>query len=142
MTVPDAAPILFFEPLSAEEMGMQLGSSEVTMDLERIRPDLQETIDRQNLLLDEYRPGAVARRRKTKQRTARENINHLVDPGSFFEWGGLALANQKSRRTMEWLLKESPADGVVAGIANVNGDLGYSAEQSRCLVFSYDYTGK
>jgi acetyl-CoA carboxylase carboxyltransferase component len=137
--VPDSAPLLFFEPLSAEEMGMET-VKETTFDLDHIRPDLQETIDRQNMLLDSHRPGAVARRRKTKQRTTRENIDQLVDPGSFFEWGGLAIANQKSRRTMEWLIKESPADGVVAGIANVNGNLGFGPDKSRCLVFSYDYT--
>lgn len=113
---------------------------EKKIDLDHIRPDLKETMDRQNLLLDAFRPDAVAKRRKTKQRTARENINQLVDPGSFFEWGGLALANQKSRRTMEWLLTQSPADGVVAGIANINGHLGFAADASRCLIFSYDYT--
>ncbi|KAI9028411.1 carbamoyl phosphate synthase L chain, ATP binding domain protein [Hyaloraphidium curvatum] len=140
MTVPDSAPLLFVEPRSAEEMGMADSQSGSVMDLERIRPDLQEMIDRQNLLLDAHRPEAVAKRRKTKQRTVRENIEELVDPGSFYEWGGLALANQKSRRTFDWLLKNSPGDGVVTGIASVNGNLGFPEEITRCLIFSYDYT--
>ena len=37
-------------------------------------------------------PTAVARRRKTGQRTARENIDDLCDPGSFVEYGALVLA--------------------------------------------------
>ena len=44
-------------------------------------------------------PDAVAKRRKTHQRTARENIADLVDPGSFVEYGALALAAQRARLT-------------------------------------------
>ena len=82
-----------------------------------IRPDLQHVIDRHALGLDENRPDAVARRRKRNQRTVRENIAHLCDEGSFIEYGALALAAQRRRRSMEELLKMSPADGLVSGIA-------------------------
>ena len=53
------------------------------IDLDAIRPDLAEVLDRQAMTLDEARPEAVARRRKTDQRTARENVDDLCDPGSF-----------------------------------------------------------
>jgi acetyl-CoA carboxylase carboxyltransferase component len=81
---------------------------------------------------DAERPEAVARRRKTGQRTARENVADLVDPGSFIEYGALAVAAQRSTRSMEELVKASPADGIVCGLGTVNG--------SRALVLAYDYT--
>src|SRR4051794_38708918 len=69
---------------------------------------------------DAQRPDAVARRRKTGQRTARENIADLVDPGSFIEYGALALAAQRQRHSIEELVKLSPADGVVCGLGTIN----------------------
>jgi len=50
-------------------------------DLERVRADLAEVHERHEVGLDSARPDAVARRRKTRQRTARENIEELCDPG-------------------------------------------------------------
>ena len=60
------------------------------------RPELVELRARIAATLDADRPDAVARRRKTHQRTARENLADLVDPGSFSEYGGLALAAQRA----------------------------------------------
>lgn len=105
----------------------------------RVRPDLAEVLARHEALLDAARPEAVARRRRTGQRTARENIDDLCDPGSFTEYGGLALAAQRRRRPMDELVRVSPADGLVAGIGSVNGDR-FGQEDARCLVMSYDYT--
>jgi acetyl-CoA carboxylase carboxyltransferase component len=90
-------------------------------------------------LLDENRPDAVARRRKTGQRTARENVADLCDEGSFIEYGGLAVANQRQRRSLDELRRISPADGMIAGIGAVNGAL-FGPEGSRCAVLAYDYT--
>jgi acetyl/propionyl-CoA carboxylase alpha subunit/acetyl-CoA carboxylase carboxyltransferase component len=109
------------------------------VDLDRIRPDLAELRERHGRLRDENRPDAVARRRKTRQRTARENIEALCDPGSFAEYGGLALAAQRRRRTLDDLIANTPADGLVTGIGSVNGD-SFPDVDSRCLVLSYDYT--
>ncbi len=81
---------------------------------------------------DEARPAAVARRRKTGQRTVRENIHDLVDEGSFCEYGGLAVAAQRQRLSAEELIAESPADGIVTGIGAVAG--------VRTMVLAYDYT--
>lgn len=71
--------------------------------------------------LDASRPEAVARRRKTGQRTARENIAELVDPGSFAKYGGLALAAQRARLSTAELIAASPADGLLAGTATIDG---------------------
>ena len=112
---------------------------EAEVDLDRIRPDLAEALERQGMTLDDVRPEAVARRRATDQRTARENIEDLCDAGSFVEWGSLVIAAQRRRRTMEDLIARTPADGMVAGVGRVNGHL-FGDEASRCMVMSYDYT--
>ena len=78
------------------------------IDLDHIRGDLAEALARRAELLDENRPDAVARRRKTNQRTTRENIDDLCDPDSFIEYGGLALAAQRQRRTADELRRMSP----------------------------------
>ena len=109
------------------------------VDLDHIRGDLAESIARHAELLDEGRPDAVARRRKTNQRTARENVADLCDSDSFIEYGGLALAAQRQRRSPEELRRLSPADGLITGVGTVNGEL-FGDEQSRCAVMAYDYT--
>ncbi len=109
------------------------------LDLDHIRGDLAELYERRSYTRDENRPDAVARRRKTGQKTAQENIESIVDPGSFKEYGPLVVAAQKARRTDEWLRERSPADGLIGGLATVNGDL-FDDEQARCMAISYDYT--
>jgi acetyl-CoA carboxylase carboxyltransferase component len=96
------------------------------------RPELAELRARAAATLDPARPEAVARRRNSGQRTARENITDLVDPGSFAEYGGLALAAQRARLSQDQLISKSPADGLVAGTALIDG--------ARALVLAYDYT--
>ena len=109
------------------------------VDLDYVRPDLEEVHERHAVGSDERRPAAVARRRKTGQRTARENVDDLCDPGSFKEYGPLVIAAQRRRRTVEDLIEKTPGDGLVAGIGTVNGDL-FGPEDGRCMVLSYDYT--
>ena len=103
------------------------------------RADLQEVLARYERTLDSARPAAVAKRRKTGQRTARENIANLCDDGSFAEYGALAVAGQRSRYAYDELLDLSPADGFIYGLATVNGAT-FGPERSRCMVASYDYT--
>ena len=86
-----------------------------------IRPDLAEVLDRHAVGLDAARPDAVERRRRTGQRTARENVDDLVDPGTFVEYGPLVIAAQRRRRTVEDLIARTPADGLVAGVGTVDG---------------------
>ncbi|HET8619865.1 MAG TPA: biotin/lipoyl-containing protein, partial [Acidimicrobiales bacterium] len=64
-----------------------------------VRADLAEVVDRHAAGLDAARPEAVARRRRTGQRTARENVEDLVDPGTFVEYGPLLIAAQRRRRS-------------------------------------------
>src|SRR5882672_3921384 len=104
-----------------------------------VRDDLAEVHDRHAIGRDAARPEAVARRRKTHQRTARENVEDLCDPGTFVEYGALVLAAQRRRRALDDLMKNTPADGLVAGIGRVNGDL-FDDSRAQCIAMSYDYT--
>jgi len=104
-----------------------------------IRPELAELFQRTALGLDENRPDATARRTKTNQRTARTNVEDLFDPDSFIEYGALAVAAQRFRRSEEELRAKTPTDGLIAGIGSVNGGL-FGEENARCMVLAYDYT--
>ena len=108
-------------------------------DPDHIRPDLQRVLDRHALTLDAARPQAVAKRHAQGGRTARENIDDLCDPGSFIEYGQLAYAAQTRRRSLDDLIANTPADGMVTGIGGVNGAL-FGPEPSRTAVMSYDFT--
>jgi acetyl/propionyl-CoA carboxylase alpha subunit/acetyl-CoA carboxylase carboxyltransferase component len=135
-TLMHGEPILFLEP--AEVEGGE-AAQEAAVDLDHIRPDLAEVIARHGITLDENRPAAVGRRRKTNQRTARENVAQLVDRDSFVEYGSLAIAAQRRRRKLDDLIKSTPADGLITGVATVNaGEFG--AKGARCMVIAYDYT--
>jgi acetyl/propionyl-CoA carboxylase alpha subunit/acetyl-CoA carboxylase carboxyltransferase component len=136
MTLMHGEPILYIEP--AEVDGDE-DEENAEIDLDHIRPDLAELIARHAITLDANRPAAVARRRKTNQRTTRENIAQLVDEGSFVEYGSLAIAAQRRRRKVDDLIKSTPADGLITGVATVNAEK-FGAKQARCMVISYDYT--
>ena len=129
-------PLIFVTP---EEVDGVAEDAEEAIDLDFIRPDLAEVNERWRLTLDEARPEAVARRRNRNQRTARENIDDLVDPGTFLEYGAFAVAAQRRRHSAEHLLKISPADGLICGVGSVNGAL-FAPEQARCAALSYDFT--
>jgi acetyl-CoA carboxylase carboxyltransferase component/biotin carboxyl carrier protein len=135
-TVFEDAPLAYIE--ESEVGGAHVAAGE-DIDLDAIRPDLQALYDRKRFTLDEARPDAVARRRKTGQRTARENIEDLCDPGSFTEYASLVVAGRLRRNTMEELIERTPADGLVMGLGRVNGDM-FPDEQSRIVAMSYDYT--
>ena len=89
--------------------------------------------------LDENRPEAVAKRAAKGGRTGRANVLDLCDAGSFAEYGSAVIAAQRRRRTVEDLIKRTPADGLVAGFGTVNGTH-FGPEKSRCLIMAYDYT--
>lgn len=132
----EGCALLFLEPADVSAEGVV---TEESIDLAHIRADLRDVLERQADLSDERRPEAVAKRRKTGQRTARENLADLLDEGSFMEYGGFALAAQRTRRTHEELLKLSPADGLITGLGTVNAAQ-FGAEKARCMAMSYDYT--
>ena len=103
------------------------------------RADLARYRERRHLTTDDARPEAVARRAARGQRTARANIADLVDEGSFIEYGSFAVAAQRQRRTLDDLIRNTPGDGLVGGLATVNGSL-FDEDASRVAVASYDYT--
>jgi acetyl-CoA carboxylase carboxyltransferase component len=96
------------------------------------REDLEALLRRRALTEDAARPDAVAKRRERGGRTARENVEDLIDPGSWVEYGRFAIAAQRARRTEEDLMARTPADGLVAGTARIDG--------VPCAVLAYDYT--
>lgn len=135
-TLFEGAPIIFLEPA---EVGGHAAEAVESIDLDHLRPDLVEAIERRNLGFDAFRPDAVARRRKTNMRTARENVEAIVDPGSFIEYGALAIAAQRRRRSLDDLTRNTPADGLITGIGAINGEL-FDEARARCMVLAYDYT--
>ena len=104
-----------------------------------LRADLREVIARHAFTLDGQRPEAVAKRHASGKRTARENLADLCDAGSFIEYGALAVAAQRTRRSEADLIANTPADGLVTGIGSINGSV-FGAEKSRCVVMAYDAT--
>jgi acetyl/propionyl-CoA carboxylase alpha subunit/acetyl-CoA carboxylase carboxyltransferase component len=135
-TVFEDAPLAFIEQADVE--GAAHRESEEA-DLDDIRPDLAELYKRREYTLDRARPDAVARRRKTGQRTTRENIEDLCDPGSFVEYASLVVAGRLRRNSMEELIERTPGDGLVMGLGRVNGDK-FADEQARIVAMAYDYT--
>jgi len=74
-----------------------------------------------DLLEDAARPDAVAKRHAKGGRTAHENIDHLFDAGSFQEYGALAVAAQRTQRSLEDLHRRTQGDGIICGIGTVGG---------------------
>lgn len=120
------------------EVSARAADTDDNIDLDFIRPDLQEANTRHSYGLDENRQTAVAKRRKTHHRTVRENIQDICDPETFIEYGSLAIAAQRRRRSVDDLMQNTPGDGMVCGIGSVNGAL-VTEDQAQCVVMSYDY---
>jgi len=135
-TIFDGHALVFIEEADVGEGG---GPQEEAVDLDRIRPDLQEVYDRHNLTRDEYREEAIAKRHARGFRTVRENLADLVDADSFVEYGALVVAGRRLRAPLDELITETPADGMVAGIGRVNGGH-FPDDAARTMVLSYDYT--
>jgi acetyl/propionyl-CoA carboxylase alpha subunit/acetyl-CoA carboxylase carboxyltransferase component len=127
--VAGGTPLLVTEPAESSAEG-EAGTGPA--DLDEIRPDLAESLERHRIGLDEGRPEAVQRRHGAGRRTARENLAELCDPDTFTEYGALTIAAQRRRREVADLIARTPADGLVTGTANIGG--------LACAVLSYDYT--
>ncbi len=100
--------------------------------LKQFRDRLQDT-------LDEGRKEIIAKRHARGYRSARENLNDLCDNDSFLEYGQLAVAAQRRRRSFDDLKVNTAADGIITGLATINADL-FDAETSRAIVIINDYT--
>lgn len=125
--------------LESSDIEVDAAQSAAQVDPGYIRPDLAEAIERHSFQQDENRPQAVAERNNGGKRTTRQNVQALLDPGSFLEYGPLTVAGQRSRRSIEELRRISPADGLVAGTGSINEQL-FGSEAARCMVMAYDYT--
>jgi len=130
-TVAEGDLLARLEPAVVEGEGPAAERPDPAEDLDAIRPDLAEALRRHELVQDAARPEAVARRHATGRRTARENIADLCDPGTFVEYGPLVIAAQRARRPLQELIERTPADGLVAGIGEIDGE--------PAMVLSYDY---
>ena len=134
--VREAYPIVFVEEAEVSGGGNQVADE---IDLDHIRGDLQENIDRHALTLDENRAEAVAKRHARGGRMPRENIAELLDTGSFKEYWPLIVARQHKRHDVQSLRERTPGDGVVAGTGTVNAEL-FGDEAARAMVVHYDYS--
>ena len=130
----DGHPLAFIAE-SSEDLGAVETSTQI--DLDYIRPELAEVNERHAVTLDAARPEAVARRHAKGKRTARENLAELVDPDTFVEYSGLALAAQRQKRSVDELIQKTPADGMPAGIGSINGEL-FGTERARSVICMYD----
>ncbi len=109
------------------------------LDLDAIRSDLQTVRDLHAYTLDENRPEKIDGLHARGKQSARENIAQLTEGGNFIEYGALALAAQRGRRDLEDLRKNTPADGLVTGVGEVNRSL-FNARESRTAILAYDYS--
>ena len=128
--------LLVLEPVEIDGVAQDAGHH---VDPSVVRPDLQRVIDRHAFLYDDARPDAVAKRHARGQRTVRENLADLFDGDSFVEYGALVLAAQASRRSQADLIANTPADGLITGVGNVNKAL-VGKERARAAVMAYDPT--
>lgn len=128
--------VLAYLPEDSEESAIH---DDGGADPDYIRPDLSALRDRKAYLWDENRPNAVAKRHKLGKRTARENVEDLIDEGTLVEYGALAIAAQRKRREVDDLIENTPADGLITGVARI-GENWFGKDKATCAVFAYDYT--
>ena len=93
--VPEGTPLLTLEPV--DEAALAAGTNApigpaTPAQPPGPRPDLLALQARLAQTQDAARPEAVARRHAAGRRTAREVVAELLDPGSFSEYGALAVA--------------------------------------------------
>ena len=103
--------------------------------LDNLLKDLQKQLAYSS---DVARADSVQRRHKKGYRSARENLADLCDDDSFVEYGQLAVAAQRQRKDAESLKTQTPADGVITGLATINSaEFGAAATQVAVIVNDY-----
>lgn len=85
----------------------------------RIEDLLEEVRAAKRAVSDEGRPDAVEEQHGRGKLTARERVDYLCD--DFDEIGQLAAPAPTTPETAEWDRGDAPADGVVAGVGDVDG---------------------
>jgi len=119
--VREGYPIVFINETDVEDGEIE---TDVSVDLDHVRNDLQEMNDRISRTLDTFHQDKADERHKTGRRTARENLDHLLDEDSFREFGPAAAG--------------SLAGGTIMGIGSINSQL-VGEERSRVAVVCHDY---
>jgi acetyl-CoA carboxylase carboxyltransferase component len=127
-SVQEGQLLLVLEPGASEG---KTAHEQSEPELVEERADLRAVHERHAVGLDQAREEAVARRHALGRRTARENLDDLLDAGTFVEYGPLLFAAQERRRSREELIARTPADGLVGGVGEVEG--------RPCVAMSYDY---
>ncbi|MEO1043405.1 MAG: carboxyl transferase domain-containing protein [Pseudomonadota bacterium] len=135
-TVVDQQTLLIVAP---DDAAAQHNDVQKEVDLALIRPDLAAFQERVSFTLDENRPDAVTRRHGRGQRTARENIADIIADGSLVEYGQLTYAAQRTKHPRKDLMKKSPGDGVVAGLAIMKTEQGRGPGRDVAIL-AYDGT--
>ena len=130
--VREGDPLVLVDVADGEDVPIETRDE---IDPDHIRSDLEQVNERRSFTLDDYREEKIAKRHKNRQRSPRENIEHLFD-GTFREYGPLVTA--ASWQKQQWLRETTQADGLVMGLGEVNGDL-FDADRSRAVVVHYDY---
>ena len=103
------------------------------------RPEFEKFIRRVEKSSDVFRVSSTEKRHSKHFRTARENLNHLVDDESFLEFGQFAVAAQRTRRDYEELQDKTNADGIITGFCSVNSEL-VGKKHSQAIAIVYDYS--
>ena len=101
----------------------------------QVMSDFESEIEK---TLDKEREQEILKRHSRGYRTARENLEDLVDADSFIEYGQLAVAAQRERLNADELKLKSAADGVLTGLATINsGQHGEKASQVAVIINDY-----
>lgn len=100
---------------------------------------LSDLASRTGKTQDEQRSQARDKRHAKGFRTARENLADLCDISSFVEYGQLAVAAQRQRKSLDELQTETAADGIITGVAAVNADA-FGIEASKTALIINDYS--
>ncbi len=119
--VREGFPIVFLHESDVEGGALE---GDAGMDLDHLRGDMQEVNDFIDRTLDAAQAEAVAALRQSGRRTPRENLDDLLDQGSFHEFGPPAAG--------------SAAGGTIMGFGGVNADL-VGEDRSRVAVVHSNY---
>ena len=119
--VREGYPIVFIHESDVEGGALEGAGG---IDLGHIRDDLKEVNDWIERTLDPAQAESVAALHEKGRRTPRENLDDLMDAGSFREFGPPAAG--------------SAAGGTIMGFGSVNADL-VGDERSRVAVVHSDY---
>ena len=119
--VREGYPIVFIHETDVEGGAI---AGDAGVDLDHIRGDLEEVNNWIDRTLDASRADAVTALHTQGRRTPRENLDDLLDAGSFREFGPPAAG--------------SAAGGTIMGFGGVNADL-VGVERSRVAVVHSNY---